>query len=75
MRSLNIATVSADTSAFAWRKSSRSAANGACVEVAQLPGQRVVVRDSKNPAGAPMMLSARDWSNFIGDIKNGTPGN
>ena len=75
MRSLNIAIVSADTSAFAWRKSSRSAANGACVEVAHLAGRRVAVRDSKNPADAPIVLSARAWSIFIRDIKSGSPGN
>jgi Domain of unknown function (DUF397) len=74
MRTINIAAVSADTSAFSWRKSSRSAANGNCVEVTQVPGHRVAVRDSKNRAGAPMVLAANDWSVFLERIKNGAAG-
>lgn len=68
MRSINVA-VTAGVSPFSWRKSSLSAANGNCVEVAQFPGRRVAVRDSKNPAAGPVILSAGDWRRFIDDIK------
>jgi hypothetical protein len=73
MRTIKIAAISADTSAFAWRKSSRSAANGNCVEVTEFPGRRVAVRDSKNRAGVPVVLAASDWRAFLAGIKNGAP--
>jgi hypothetical protein len=68
MRTINV-PVTAGLPAFSWRKSSLSAANGNCVEVAQFPGRRIAVRDSKDPAAGPVILSAGDWRRFIDDLK------
>jgi Domain of unknown function (DUF397) len=47
-----------------WRKSTRSGDSGNCVEVANVPGG-VLVRDSKNPHGAVLNLSAQEWAAFL----------
>ena len=53
----------------AWRKSSHSQVNGHCVETAQA-GERVLVRDSKNPDGGMLAFSTDAWHEFTTMIKN-----
>ena len=57
-----------------WRKSSHSAGNGACAEVAVLPspdGFAVAVRDSKNPGGRPeLTFSPAAWMEFLAMVKD-----
>lgn len=62
---------SADEPAETWRKSSRSYANGGCVEVAPLPGKLIGVRDSKNVSGTRLWFRHAEWDAFVGAIRNG----
>ncbi|WP_328339216.1 DUF397 domain-containing protein [Micromonospora sp. NBC_00421] len=56
-------TISAALSRTAWRKSSRSGDEGACVELAPLPG-RVAIRDSKDPTGPVLLFPPAAWAAF-----------
>jgi hypothetical protein len=48
-----------------WIKSSYSGGQSTnCVEIAALPNGGRVVRDSKNPDGAVLLLSANQWADL-----------
>jgi hypothetical protein len=53
-----------------WRTARRSAANGACVEVAPVSGQ-VLIRDSTDRNGPVIRYSERSWCSFVASAKNG----
>jgi Domain of unknown function (DUF397) len=60
-----------DLSRAAWRKSSFSGNTGNCVEIAtNLPGA-VAVRDSKNPEGAVLRVTGKEWTVFTAALKDG----
>jgi hypothetical protein len=50
-----------------WRKSSRSNAENACVEVAVRPFA-VAVRDSKNASGPTLAFPTATWDAFRADL-------
>jgi anti-sigma regulatory factor (Ser/Thr protein kinase) len=54
-----------------WRKSSLSLYDGACVEVAGLPGGQVGVRSSRDCGGPVLAFTPAEWHAFIGGVRNG----
>lgn len=54
-----------------WFKSSRSAGNGACVEVAFTAAGAVAMRDSKDPRGPVLRFPAASWQRFVADVRIG----
>ena len=59
-----------DVPAAAWRKAQMSVNNGACVEVAMLPGI-VAVRDSKNPSDPVLAYETAQWRAFLDGARDG----
>ena len=56
---------------IAWRRSSRCSTNS-CVEVADLPGGSVAVRDSKASGQSPVLIfETQEWQSFISGVKAG----
>jgi hypothetical protein len=55
-----------------WRTSSYSGGNGGeCVQVAAKPSAgRILVRDSKDPAGPVLALKPTEWRQFTDHIKH-----
>lgn len=54
-----------------WKKASASAAQGNCVEICSLPGQRVAVRDSKDPDGPVLVLGVEHLAATLDYAKAG----
>jgi predicted secreted Zn-dependent protease len=53
-----------------WHKAQLSTNNGACVEVASVPG-KIAVRDSKNPNGPILVYASEEWRAFLDGVKTG----
>jgi hypothetical protein len=54
-----------------WRKATGSWANGDCVEIGQLAGGLVGVRDSGNRRGPVIAFDASRWDNFLASVRAG----
>jgi hypothetical protein len=54
-----------------WAKSSFSFSNGNCIEVAELPGGSVGVRDSRDPAGPVLRFTRDGWDTFLAGARRG----
>jgi hypothetical protein len=63
---------SASLTTATWQKSSWSAYNGNCVEVASLRGGLVAVRDTKDAGGGPTLVFGFEaWESFLDTLKKG----
>jgi hypothetical protein len=62
--------VSPDLSSAVWRKSRKSQDNGGCIEVADL-GDHVALRDSNNPDGPVLVVTAFEWACFLDGVARG----
>ncbi|RKN37193.1 DUF397 domain-containing protein [Streptomyces hoynatensis] len=62
---------SIDPATLDWQKSSLTANNGECFELAPLPDGGVAVRDSKNPDAAHLCFTAGEWAAFKGGVLKG----
>ncbi|MFC5749108.1 DUF397 domain-containing protein [Actinomadura rugatobispora] len=64
---------SAENQPISWRKSSRCAANGTCVEIAAMASvPAIAARDAKHGDASPVLLfSSREWRAFTDRIKRG----
>ena len=54
-----------------WVKSSLSYSNGACVEVASLPGGAIGVRSSRDRGGHVLRFTPDEWHAFLGGVRGG----
>ena len=54
-----------------WRNSQASNPSGSCVEVAELAGGEIAVRNSRHPSGPALIYTRAEIAAFVTGVKNG----
>lgn len=54
-----------------WRKSTASNPNGNCVELAELAGGDIAVRNSRHPGGPTLVYTPAEFAAFIVGVRSG----
>ena len=54
-----------------WRKSRASNPTGSCVEIAELPGNSIAVRNSRDKSGPALIYTRSEVAAFLHGLKNG----
>lgn len=54
-----------------WRKSRASNPSGNCVEVAELPGGAIALRNSRDPSGPALVYTRAEIAAFLAGVKSG----
>jgi Domain of unknown function (DUF397) len=54
-----------------WRKSRASNPSGCCVEVAEMPGGKIAVRNSRDKTGPALVYGRAELAAFLRGVKNG----
>jgi hypothetical protein len=60
-----------DMTGLTWRKSSASAGNGECVELAAFPDGTVGIRDSKDPGGPVLKFTRAEVRAWLSGARAG----
>jgi hypothetical protein len=66
-----------DLTGATWHKPSSSGGNGACVEIAFVPGSKegsdqvIAMRDSRNPDGPVLCFTPAEWEAFTLGVQDG----
>lgn len=63
--------VHSPSSTVRWRKSTASNPSGNCVELAELAGGDVAVRNSRHPAGPTIVYTRAEMAAFLQGVRSG----